>query len=167
MKKFNLKRFLVFVTLFLGLFTNAQNTGLSTLTTIGVTSPLFDDGIGIHVGINPSYPLSNLFSLEGQISYSHTKITSTFISGNQGFGNSVYALLGGRLYFNSEKRINRFYVNLLFGGNYNKEVKNGAIQDGGFVMGVSGGAFVELNKFNIGLSYETPQNLIFKIGYIF
>ncbi len=158
------KSLIFFAIISFGVISNAQKSNFMTSSTIGVASPILDGGIGLHIGINPSYSLSNKFSLEGQVSYFHTKISSSFLSGNTGSVNSINTLAGGRLYLNSEERTNRFYLNLLVGGNYYKEKRNGFKKDGEINVGFSTGAFFELNKFLIGLSYDTPQNLILKIG---
>ncbi len=158
---------LILTLLSFGLLTNAQKGNLSGSPIIGVSKPIFDSGLGFHIGVNPSYSLSSNFSLEGQLSYSYTEITSSFLSGKTGQSNSTNILMGGRLYLNSEERPNRFYLNLLVGGNYIKEEGNGVKYDGEINMGISSGGFFELGKFLIGLSYETPQNLILKIGYVF
>ena len=164
MKSQILKSLFLFAILSYGLIVTAQEDRFSTSATIGVTSPILDSGIGFHIGMNPSYSLSSLFSLEGQVSYLYTKTSSSFLSGNKKLSNSINTLAGGRLYLNSEERTNRFYVNLLFGVNYNKEGLNGIKRDGEINAGFSSGAFFELNKFLIGLSYDTPQNLILKVG---
>lgn len=145
----------------------AQKSNFSTLPTIGVTTRILDNGLGYHIGINPSYLLSPKVSIEGQVSYLYTKITSSFLSGKERKSQSINTLAGGRLYLNSEKRINRFYLNLLIGLNYNKEEFNNVKQSGEFGVGLSGGGFLEFNKFVVGLSYDTPQNLVLKAGYVF
>lgn len=161
------KNLVLLLLLTAGLLTNAQKNNFTVSTTLGVTTPILDSGIGFHVGVNPAYALFSIFSIEGQISYSFTKVNSSFISGNKGINNSINTLVGGRLYLNSDERTNRFYLNLLVGGNYTKEEENREQYNGDFNMGLSGGVFFESNKFLMGFSYETPQNILFKIGYVF
>ena len=153
--------------LYFGRITYAQKSHFSTLSTIGVTTRLLDSGLGYHMGMNPTYLLSSKVSIEGQISYLYTKITSSFLSGKERKSQSINTLAGGRFYLNSEERTNRFYLNLLIGLNYNKEEFNNVKQSGEFGVGLSGGGFFEFNKFVIGLSYDTPQNLVLKAGYVF
>ena len=147
--------------------TKAQDRKISTLTTIGITSPILDNGIGFHSGLNPHLWLTERFSLEGQISYIYTKISSSFLSGNTGSINSVNTLLGGRFYLNSEDKNTRFFFNLLTGLNYRKEEVNSIAKEAELNIGFSGGLFMDLSKITIGLTYDTPQNLILKLGYSF
>ena len=167
MKNRNKKCFILYLLLSFGLMAAAQKGSFTTTSTIGLATPILDSGIGLHLGINPSYVLSPHFSIEGQISYASTKIRSSFLSGAEGHSNSVNTLAGGRLYLSSIEKKNRFYVNALIGLNYNKEEKNGLKRDGEFNVGSSIGAYLELNKFLLGLSFETPENLVLKVGYIF
>jgi len=160
------KALLIVVLLFLGSWVNAQSNNFSSLVTIGVSTPILDNGIGYHVGINPSYLLSNNFSIEGQLSYLNTQVSSSFLSGNDEKSNAVNALVGGRLYLTSAANPNRFYLNLLVGINYNREEVNSVTQEGMINPGFSAGAFVELKRLVIGLSVDTPQNLGIKVGYI-
>jgi len=55
--------------LFLGYLANAQKKPFSKTVTIGVTTPVLDNGIGPQLGLNPAYRLSPVFSLEEQMSY--------------------------------------------------------------------------------------------------
>lgn len=167
MKYYFKKSLLFFLLLVFGLSVHAQKDNLKVSPNLGVTTPILDGGIGFHLGINPAYTLSPRFSVEGQVSYLYTKINGSFLSGNEGRSNSINTLVGGRLYLNSEEKRNRFYLNLLFGGNYNKEEINDVKLDGAFDFGFSGGGFFEINKFLIGVSYDTPQNFILKVGYVF
>lgn len=160
------KALLIVVLLFSGSLVNAQSNNFSNLVTIGINTPLLDNGVGYHIGINPSYLLSNNFSAEGQLSYLTTQINGSFLSGNDGKSNAVNALVGGRLYLTSAANPNRFYLNLLLGISYNKEEINSVTQEGMINPGFSAGAFVELKRLVIGLSFDTPQNLGIKVGYI-
>jgi len=167
MKIRNNKSIVLFILLFFSLIATAQKGSFTTSATIGLATPILDSGIGLHIGINPSYVLTPHFSIEGQISYASTKIHSSFLSGAEGQSNSVNTLGGGRLNLNSVEKKNRFYVNALIGLNYNKEEKNGLKMDGQFNVGSSIGAYLELKSFLVGLSFETPENLVLKVGYIF
>lgn len=163
-----LKKYILILTLLsFVMFANAQKGDFAIAPTIGVTTPILDGGIGFHIGVNPSYSILPSFSIESQLSYLYTKISSSFISGKTGMSNSVNILLGGRQYLNSNEKTTRFYLNLLVGGNYNKQKLNGESYEGEFNFGISAGGFFEFNKFLIGLSYETPQNFILKMGYVF
>lgn len=147
--------------------TQAQDRKISTLTTIGITSPILDNGIGFHVGLHPYLELTDRLSAEGQISYMYTKIGSFFLVGTNGSVNSVNTLAGGRLYLSSKDKNTRFFLNLLAGLNYSIIEENGVTRAGEFNIGYSGGLFMDLSRITIGLTYETPQNLILKLGYSF
>ncbi len=157
---------IILAILFSGTLANAQSNNFSALATVGLSAPILDSGSGYHVGINPSYLLSNNFSIEGQLSYLATKINGSFLSGNEGKSNAANALVGGRLYLTSAASPNRFYFNLLVGISYNKEEINSLTQEGMINPGFSAGAFMELKKLVLGLSFDTPQNLVLKAGYV-
>jgi len=157
---------IVFLTL-VGTIANAQTNNFSSTVTLGVGVPILDGGIGGHIGFNPSLSISEYFAAEGQISYANIRVNSTFLSGKTGTIHSVNALVGPRLYFTAQDAKVRPYINFLIGGLYNSEVIDNIDSDSEFGFGYSGGAFVKINQFVLGLSYDTPQNLIFKVGYTF
>lgn len=147
--------------------TLAQERDLHVFANLGLGTPFLDKGIGIHLGLNPSCSLFRFLSLEGQASYLYTRTTSAFISGKRGNSHSWNLLAGGRLYFHSKERKNRFYINLLVGGNYLRENLHGEKYLEEFNPGLSLGSFLELKSITFGLSLESPENLIFKLGYKF
>lgn len=160
---------LLHVFLLLFLYTNhlnAQVDKFSIEPTIGLTTPILDNGLGFHIGINPSVRLTQKLSAEGQISYIHGRANS-FLSGNVNVINSINTLLGGRFYLNSEDKKTRFFFNLLTGLNYNNEKKNNTSSEGEFQLGFAGGAYINISRIIIGVSYDTPQNLILKLGFSF
>ncbi len=146
---------------------NAQNNSFAFSPNTGVSTPLLEEGIGFHIGLNPTYSLTQHLALEGQVSYVHTNIKSAFISGRSGSANSFNLLAGARFYLNSEDKKVRPYINLLLGGMYNDEEKEGLNLEPEFGIGLSAGTFVEINKLIAGISYDTPGNIIFKVGYRF
>ncbi len=167
MKNKRTKNLLIIVIFFhLAFLLNAQKDNFSTAAFSGLSTPILDNGIGLHLGINPSYSLFSHLSIEGQISYVYTNITGSFISGNEAKTNAFNTLLGGRLYFNSESRKTRFYINLLMGGNYNVTYRSSEKMTE-YIIGLSGGGYVEREHLLFGISFDTPQNLILKIGYVF
>jgi len=155
---------------FVGTFANAQTNDFSITATVGVGTPILDNGIGWHIGVNPGFSVSEYFAVEAQVSYFNTKITGSFLSGDTGKAHAVNGLIGPRLYFTPQDAKVRPYINGLIGGLYNREIKErigGTSTISEFDIGFSGGAFVEIDKFVVGLSYDTPQNLILKVGYSF
>jgi len=145
---------------------NGQRQSLRTLVNVGLSTPFLDKGIGLHLGLNPSIPLFPFLSVEGQVSYLYTQTTSSFISGKKGQSHSLNFLAGGRLYLHRKERKNRLYMNGLIGGNYLKEKLDGQRYIEEFNTGISLGAFYEMKRIVIGLSLESPQNLIMKAGII-
>jgi len=160
---------MVFLAL-VGTVSNAQTNDFSNTVVVGVGTPMLDNGIGFHVGYNPSFSVHEYFAVEGQLSYFYTNLTGSFISGNTGTVQSVNLLTGGRLYFTSEDKNVRPYINLLIGGMYNREFMErigGSNTTSEFGLGGSAGAYVNISRFVIGLSLDTPQNFILKVGYTF
>lgn len=155
---------LAIILIFIGMKVNAQYENFSSSITVGATTSILDNGVGLHLGYNPSYALTSNFSIESQVSYLYTKISSTFISGNTGKNNAINALLGGRLYFMPAEKSTRIYINALFGANYNKEEINNVKSKSEIIGGFSLGAFIEIKKLLFGLSIESPSNLTLKFG---
>ncbi|MEL6922794.1 MAG: hypothetical protein AAFO94_02020 [Bacteroidota bacterium] len=145
----------------------AQASSFSFNATIGVATPVVDNGVALHLGFNPAYALSSRFSVEGQLSYLRTQITGSFLSGNKGHNNSVNLLAGGRLYLNAEEKNTRIYLNALLGGTYSRETINEQKRDGILGLGFSGGLHFSFSSWVIGVSLDTPQHLLLKAGYTF
>ena len=133
---------------------HAQNR-LSTLPTVGVVTPLLDNGLGFQVGVNPSFKVNQYVSIESQFSYSYIN-ASAFLTGEDEINNSFYALIGGRLYLASERKTFRPYINAMMGSSHsNKSGKN---------LGFSTGGFLQIGKTVVGISLESTQNIVFKLG---
>lgn len=148
--------------------TYAQKGNFSTLLTGGVATPILDNGIGYHIGLNPCWSLSNHISIEGQLSYAAVEIDGAFISGAQGTVKTFNALAGGRLYILSPEKNVRPYINLLLGGMLSDDQsENTTNRNPEFGVGLSTGAFLEIKRFVVGVSFDTPSNLILKAGYNF
>jgi hypothetical protein len=148
-------------------YAQAQQSPFSTSATVGITSPILDNGLGLHLGVNPAYALLPHVAIEGQISYLYTNISGSFLSGNTGFYHAVNTLAGGRFYLHGPEKSTRLYLNLLAGAVYQQETTNGITRSGAFDLGFSAGAYLQLSKWLLGLSYDTPQNVILKVGYVF
>jgi hypothetical protein len=157
----------VIFTLLTGSNLNAQGNSFFLIANSGISTPLLEEGIGFHIGLTSSYSLTQHLAVEGQVSYVRTNIKSAFISGRSGIANTCNLLAGARLYFNSEDKKVRPCINLLLGGMYNDEEKEGLDLDPEFGVGLSLGTFVEINKLILGVSFDTPGNIIFKVGYRF
>ena len=150
-------------------FMNAQGN-FKILPTIGVSTPALDNGTGVQLGLNPSYSVTDYFAFEGQVSYNRTKVTGTFISGKTGSDNSLNVLTGGRLYILPSKYNVRPYINLLAGGMVHSKKRDNSAESTSEIrvdVGISTGIFVEINKFVVGFSLETPDNMVLKAGFVF
>ncbi|RMG72612.1 MAG: hypothetical protein D6722_05155 [Bacteroidetes bacterium] len=143
----------------------AQDRAFSTTLQAGLANPLLDNGIGFHVGVNPTYALEPVFSLEGQLSYAYTRVNSSFISGDQGHAHALNALAGGRLYIAPAHSQLRPYLSLLLGVYRGQETINGVQETATWGLGFSGGAYFQWRRMVAGLSFDTPQNIILKVGY--
>ncbi len=147
---------------------NAQNNDFSITPTLGLGSPILDGGLSCHLGVNPGLSVSPYFSVEGQLSYIYTKVNSAFLSGERGTSHSVNLLTGGRLYFIPDDKKVRPYINILLGGSYHREIeKSPGLKTTEFGLGLSAGAFVKIDNLVLGLSIDTPQHIILKVGYVF
>lgn len=142
--------------------TIAQKRNFSISPTVGLNTPILDNGSGLHFGLNPAYAVSSRFTIESQISYAYANIDGTFLSGESDFQENFNALIGGRLYVRSDEKKVRPYFNLLVGGTINRRSDYEE-----YLFGVSTGFFVDIRRFLVGLSFETPGNVILKVGYVF
>jgi hypothetical protein len=142
-------------------------TAFSWEISTGITTPILDNGIGFHLGVNPTYNLNEYFALEGQASYLFTRIEDSFLTGEKATVNALNLLAGPRLYILGPDRKVRPFINLLVGGNYQSEQRPSATSSSEFTLGFSGGGYVLINQLVLGLSYDTPQNIVLKVGYRF
>ena len=159
---------LILLLLFFGLINNsiAQEKSFEKLVTIGISQPILNNGTGFHVGFNPSFELTKSFSVEGQLSHIYTNIDSYFLSGNYGRSNDVNILAGGRFYLNSSENKNRFFINLLFGLNYERDDRLDREIREEYRLGFSVGGYYRFKKINFGLSYDS-HHIVLKCGYSF
>lgn len=146
-------------------FCNFSFSQINITPTLGLATPILDNGFGYQIGINPSYELTDYFLLEGQVSY--IKVDGTaFLAGDILEIKSFNALAGGRLYILNKQKSFRPFVNFMIGVNYNKK----RIPEDDFERsrGISLGVYGEVNnKFLIGISAETYSFLLVKMGYKF
>ena len=166
MKRSSLKTLFILLVIAAAQLSYAQPKDFSNSITVGITTPILDEGAGIHVGVNPAVLFSHRFAFEGQISFMRTKIKSAVASGRMGRINSVNILFGPRLYLISREKPTRLYLNVLLGGNYNRE-QHERIQFENHQLGFSVGAFLEVHQFLLGLSLDAPENLVVKAGFVF
>lgn len=139
-------------------FTIQAQSRFSILPTVGIATPILDNGLGFQLGVNPSLAIRPNFYAEGQLSYTYIN-TTAFISGEAGSSSSFYALIGGRFYLTPETKKIRPYINGLVGGFSSND------SDGN--LGFSVGGFIEMRRTVIGISFESTQNLVLKLGRVF
>ena len=131
----------------------------------GLAFPILDSGIGLSAGLSGNLPLYRHFHIDGQISMTGAQINGTFISGRSGSTTSINALVGLRLYFNHRDK-NKFFINYLLGGGYVNEELSGLDLKPEFDLAGCFGAFLEFNSKTVaGISFETPEFLILKVGF--
>lgn len=143
----------------------AQDDPPKTAALIGITSPVLDNGWGGQVGVGPHKALTSHLGLEGQISYTFTRITGSFLSGETGNIHSVNTLIGPRLYLNGEEKSTRYYVNAVVGGLYSSDETNKGFSEPLLGIGFSSGLYLERENWLTGISIETPQYVVLKLGY--
>jgi len=147
-----------------------QDKGTELAGHVGLAIGMLDNGAGFNIGMNSNYPLSRLFSLEGQLTYSRFSV-STFISGEKETISALSLLAGGRLYLLAPGTQIRPYINLLIGGTYANEKSdtNAAMRAmDELTVGVSTGLFLQIeSRLNFGMSLESPGFIILRAGYAF
>lgn len=145
--------------------TFAQKNNFSVTPSIGITTPVLDNGVGVLIGLNAAYRVSSFFSWEGQVSYLGTRVSSSFLTGKKGAEHATNVLAGGRLYLVPARRETRVYYNLLLGLNHAREKVANEPSRSELGGGISTGLYVEKKRLVLGLSYETPQNAVIRVGY--
>lgn len=145
----------------------AQKGKFSIGAMTGVATGILDNGWGVHLGANPHISINRHFAAEFQVSYTYFKTTGSFLSGDTGKSNTLNALSGVRFYFNSEEKKVRPYINLLIGAQYNKTQKDdiSSVSSSSLEMGFSTGFFLDVNQFLVGVSFDTPEHILLKVGY--
>lgn len=145
----------------------AQKSTFHTNATLGIGTPILDNGTSYHIGVNPFYELSNHFAVEGQVSFAYSNITGSFLSGDKKKEYSFNALAGPRLFFTKPDKKIRPYINFLLGLNYLDEREGSEAKRTGSNVGFSTGVYVNINQVLVGLSVEAPNLFLLKLGYTF
>lgn len=118
----------------------------------------FDKVRGVHLGVNYYKADAGLIGWDSQLS-----INSSF-----SYENSVTfsALIGGRIYFNGPDNSDRYFFNALGGAAFYSAVGDDYTENL-FTAAYSGGFHAAFKKIQLGVSFERPEVLVFKVGYIF
>jgi len=132
----------------------------------GASFPILDNGFGVHIGVHPSYSLNSYISLEGQASFTTNFIDAEFLSGETYRDQFIQLLAGPRIYFTSKASKNRYFMNLLGGWGIRITALQPFPQDNfNNFFAFSSGLYGQFFHWVVGVGYETPKNIFFKIGY--
>lgn len=166
--KYSLKLIILGFLVSLTSSTFAQNGKFSGAASIGLTTPILDNGVGFSVSGNLSFNLTSHISAETQLSFLDTRTSSSFISGDKGNTSTLNYFLGAKVYLTSPEKSGRVYLNILPGINFNSESSDGSdrVKESA-ELGFSAGAYLEFRKLVTGISIESPQNLVLRVGYVF
>ena len=145
----------------------AQEGRFSPSITLGISTPILDNGIGIHLGVNPTFSINQHLYLEGQVSYGFTYVSGYFLSGEEGRQHALSTLVGARIYLNKADNTNRYFLNLLLGGTYGRAILDSDRREIEIYPGITTGAYLERNRIILGLGVESPEHILLKAGYTF
>lgn len=144
----------------------AQRDRFTVTPNLGVAAHLTDAGLGIHLGVNPSYRILPWLSAEAQLSFMGMELFDFSLSGQPvNKANLVTAqVMGGlRIYLANDKRKVRPFINGLWGVGY--------VDEDGIVPGPEAagslGFYLQWKKMVGGLAVESPGIMILKFGYAF
>lgn len=145
----------------------AQEKKLGFTISMGHASKLtfdpnsFEAANGFHLGINMYQRNAQRWTWDAQLSVNNT--AAKFTSSNLFTINTLY---GARYYFNEPVSKTRFFLNLL--GGVALRIDNGDdYTETTLDVGYSAGFYAERKRFLFGVSVDSPENLIFKVGYSF
>ena len=160
--------YLLALLLLVGVASRAQDTKKEISPTMGfvVSDEEFgladpETAFGVHIG-------ANLYSKELKRLKSDLQLSLNLTGMPMGTGRilSVNALYGGRYYIiNPEKNVSVF-INGLVGGAFIAESGDDYTENR-FGLGYSAGVFGDINRFILGISVESFNSFILKVGYSF
>jgi hypothetical protein len=118
-------------------------------------------GYGVHFGVN-------IYSKRPKRLKTDLQISMNFTGKAIGTGSilSVNALYGGRFYLTRPEQRTKVFVNALAGGAFIGE-SGDDFTENRFDLGYSLGSFVLIKRMLLGVSAESYNNVILKIGYTF
>lgn len=143
----------------------AQNADRSLAITLGLASPVLDNGLGPQIGLNPRIPLNDYLALGGQLSYQYLSIQGTFLAGNRGNEQVGQALAGLHLFLLPDRFRVRPYLAVLAGGAIFTENVSGSAAASVVQVGYSLAAYADIDRWLVGIAYEGPGYLLLKVGY--
>jgi len=170
MLKMKAKTRILLMTVFcicLNLTLNAQAKKMEFSSTIGFVlnheelgTDFQEFGYGGHLGFNLYSKKAKRLKTDLQVSLN--------LSGGEGISSdffSLNALYGGRYYFTKLEKSTKVFTNILVGGSFVSELGDDFTENR-LEFGYSVGLFINPKRFLIGVSAESFNNFIFKIGYI-
>ncbi len=154
--------------IFLCSFAKAQDKKMQVSTTVGYSlnydafdGPSLRSSPGFHLGFNLYKRVPKRFKTDLQLS-----INLSGRGSSKGNVLSVNPLFGGRYYITNPESSNNVFVNTLIGGSLVRETGDDFYEN--FLsVGYSVGCYANLNRLVLGLSIESYNNLIIKVGYKF
>jgi hypothetical protein len=135
------------------------STGFATRLTTDPNS--FEASNGFHLGVNLYKRKASKWTWDAQLSMNYTSDKFT-ASGHI----TINALYGARYYFTKPESATRFFMSILGGLALRNESGDDFISTY-LDVGYSGGFFMETKQLLFGISVDSPQNVIFKVGYKF
>jgi hypothetical protein len=145
----------------------SQRKDVSSALTAGITIPFLDTGAGAQIGLQSSYSFHPYFSADGMVSYNHTRIFSSFLSGERGHTNTLMVLMGGRIYLLPAERNTQYYFQLMAGSQYHQERLKERNTAAEWQPAYSVGFFRERKRFIIGITTQSPLHLALLSGFKF
>ncbi len=129
---------------------------------VKITDPIVPESShGFHLGVNMYNRDARKFTSDAQFSLNYT-----FDKFGSGRLFTLNALYGVRMYFTSPEKNTRIFMNLLAGFAFRNETGDDYVENLPDI-GYSGGVFMESGRYLIGVSVDSPVNVIFKLGYTF
>jgi len=160
--------YLVALLLFVGVASRAQGSKKEITPTIGFVVSHEEFGLadletafGIHIG-------ANMYSRELKRIKSDLQVSLNLSGMPAGSGRilSFNALYGGRYYILNPEKPASVYVNALVGGVFIAESGDDYTENR-FGLGYSAGVFGDIDRFIVGISVESFNAYILKVGYSF
>jgi len=146
---------------------SAQDGKFKLTPNVGLATTILSGGAGVQVAINPSYQLYKSLHAEGQISYSNVQAGDTFFSANEKV-TAVNALVGLRVYLFGNAATTRLYTNLMIGiTSYQVTNFSTGRETNTQDAGASLGLYLERKKFVVGVSFDSPEHMVLRVGFVF
>lgn len=157
----------IFTLLSYNAFSQTTSKKLHITPMVGVNTPILGAGYGISTAISTAYDVHQLLSVEAQVSYFQTKVTSKFLSGGQETvkGNEITG--GIRVNITPQDKPFSVYTNLLTGIGLSKTYEDSVEVYSTRAMPIQMGLFSRYKRIAAGISFSNMSNLNFYAGYIF